>query len=292
MSELLDSDLLRTFLAIVDHGSFAAAADRVHRTQSAVSMQMRKLEELIGQPLFERQGRIMRLTGAGERLVGHARRIIQAHRDALATFSATNLEGHVVLGAPDDYTSGHLPRILASFAESYPRVQVDIFCERSIKLVDHVAEGSVDIALVSNMFDRPGVIPLHREPVVWVGSNRHCTEERRPLPLALFHPGCALRQWALDALGEAGIPYRIASTCMSLTGIRAVVDAGLAVAVLPCAAIPESFRVLGADEGFPPLPMEQIGLLRQRERVCAIQDRLETHIVDWFRQQRSLAAAA
>lgn len=282
MNALLETDLLQTFVAIADTGGFSHAARRVFRTQSAVSMQMRRLEQTLGRSLFERQGRSVRLTADGELLLGHARRILHAQQQALAAFDHSTLEGSVVFGTPDDYGSTFLPTILARFAETNPRIHVEVVCEPTINLLPRLADGSVDMALITHGHgDDSGVI-VHQEPMVWVTSARHCAHEQDPLPLALYQPGCPFRQRALDGLAALGRASRVAYTSVSLTGIEAALRAGLAVSVLGLSNVTEGLRVLTESEGFPPMPDYTIALRRAPGKESPLLDRVEQHIVASF----------
>ena len=283
MAETLDAELLRTFTAIVDTGSFTAAADRVHRTQSAVSMQMKRLEELLGRPLFQRQGRGAVLTPDGELLLGHARRILAAHRETLDLFREAELEGELTLGTPDDYVNTFLPGILTRFAETHPRIHVNVVCEGSSSLEARLAEGQVDLALVTlGHGDDSGVV-VYREGAVWVTSASHDTQHQVPLPLALFQPGCMFRRWALEHLSSLGRPFRVAYSSVSVAGLVAAVRGGLAVSVLARNSVVEGMRILEEDDGFPALPNYEIALRRAPGADSPLLQRLEGHILDWFR---------
>ena len=252
MAVHLDPDLLRTFVAIVDAGGFTSAAQQVHRTQSAVSMQVRRLEAALDRTLFQREGRGVQLTPEGEALLGYARRLLKLHDEALAVLSRPDLSGLVRLGTPDDYVGRFLPDILVRFARAFPRVQVEVHCESSVNLRRLLAEDRLDLALITGTPGAETGEVLRREPTVWATAERHLAHEDDPLPLALFQSGCPFRDWALAGLNERGRPYRIAYTSASLTGILAAVTAGLAVTVLSRSILPAEVRPLRAEEGFPP----------------------------------------
>lgn len=289
MIKVLEPDLLQSFVAIADTGSFTEAARRVRRTQSAVSMQMKRLEELIGRPVFARNGRAVQLTADGELLLGHARRILRTHREALAAFDPSELQGTVTIGTPDQYAGAFLPEILARFAETHPAVTVEVVCDLTTNLLTRLADGAIDLALVTHGYADDGGTVLHREPLVWVTSARHCAHEQTPVPLALLHPGCNYRRWALDALAGADRPYRLAYTSMSWAGIEAALRAGLAVTVMPRSSVGAGMRVLGERDGFPPLPSYQVALKRT-ERRSRVLDRLEQHILESFGSLSATAA--
>jgi DNA-binding transcriptional LysR family regulator len=297
MLHTLEPELLRSFVAIAEGGSFTAAARRVNRTQSAVSMQIKRLEELLGRELFRRDSRTVSLTPDGETLLGHARGILRAHQEALACFDREALAGEVAIGAPDDYASTFLPRILARFGETHPRVLVNVVCRPSVDLLGCLAEGSVDMALVTQGSGESGGVLVHREPLVWMTSACHRAHEQDPLPLAVFHHGCCFRRAATERLIRAGRPSRIAYTSLSVAGIYAALDAGLAVSVLLRSNLRPGLRTLTEAEGFPPLP--EVGLTLQRSAASRaddpLLDRLERHILDSFRADApvlALSAAA
>ena len=175
MTPLLDSDQLRTFIAIADTGTFTRAADAVHKTQSAVSMQIKKLEETVGRPLFERDGRASRLTDEGERLLDYARRIVRLSGEALASFADAELAGRVRLGLPDDYAERYLPEILARFSQSNPRVEVTVVCEPTPMLMERIENTDLDLAIITQVNSRSSVSVIRRERLLWVTSSRHAT---------------------------------------------------------------------------------------------------------------------
>lgn len=279
MPQVVDPELLQTFVAIADSGSFTRAAQQVCRTQSAVSMQMKRLEEVVGRPLFDRAGGRPLLTPDGEVLLCHARRILQAHQQALEAFGAPQLSERVVLGCPDDYAQNLLPPILSWFAERYPDVVVDVVCEPTERLLKFLQLGSVDAALVTMGFGDYSGIVVHYEPLVWVTCTQHDAHEQDPLPLVLYYPPrCPFRLAAMEALTFAHRSSRIAYTTESIAGIDATVHAGLAVSVLAKNTVPARLRILTEDDGFPPLPSIGIALRRAFSRPCEALDHLEQHL--------------
>ncbi len=292
MLATLEPELLRSFVAIAETGSFTAAAHRVHRTQSAVSMQIKRLEELLGRELFAREGRAVSLTRDGELLLGHARRILHAHVLALAAFDRSALAGEVTIGSPDDYASTFLPRILARFAESHARVHVNVVCQPSVELVRCLADRTVDLALVTQGSGERGGIVVHREPLVWVTSALHRAHEQEPLPLAVFQPSCLFRRLATESLAARGRATRIAYTSVSIAGVHAALDSGLAVSALLRSSVRPGQRVLDERDGFPPLPNIGITLQRASREPSPLIDRLEEAILDHFRTCQTLGVAA
>lgn len=262
---MLDTDQLRSFLAIVDTGSFTRAADRVNKTQSAVSMHVRRLEERLDRPLFVKQGRGTRLSPDGERLVEHARRMLQVEAAALADLTAEGLTGRVTLGIPDDYAGLFLPDIVGRFALRHPGVELSVLCHPSVDIAERLRTGEVDVGVVTDSADIHGIEVLREEPLAWVaGLRAGPVEARRPLPLALSTPSCPWRSVAAAALDGAGIASRLFLMSTNYAAIVPVVRSGQAVTVLPQAVVdPAILRALGPDSGLPPLPSVRIGLLRR-----------------------------
>ena len=278
MAHLLDIDQLRTFVAIADTGSFTRAGEIVHKTQSAVSMQMKRLEERVGRPVFERDGRGTRLTEDGERLLDYARRIVRLNAECLASFDDADLTGRVRLGIPDDYADRYLPEILARFSRANPRAEVTVVCEPTPHLLDRIHHGDLDLAIITHL-DRRGPSEIVRvEQLLWVSSARHGTHEEANVPLALGRASCEWRQSATEALERAARPYRILFVSWHSTAVVAVVQAGLAVSVLPESAIRSGMRILGPSDGFPALPSCKIGLVRNRREPNDLADALAQQI--------------
>ena len=276
---MLDTDQLRTFLAIVDTGSFTRAADAVHKTQSAVSMQMKKLEERLQRQIFARDGRASKLTEDGERLIDYARRIVKLNADALASFAEAKLTGHVRLGLPDDYADRYLPEILARFAESNPHVEVTVVCEPTPILVARIAASDIDLAIITHIEGRAPSSVIRIERLLWVTSARHTVHEMTPVPLALGRDVCTWRRAATSALKASERPYRVLYSSWNSTAVGAAVLAGLAVSVLPESALRPGMRVLGAAEGFPALPSCKIALLQNGAERTPLADALASLIV-------------
>ena len=277
----IDTELLRSFVAIADHGGFTRAADVVNRTQSAISMQMKRLEEdVLERRLFERDGRQVRLTPEGQVLLGYARRILKLHGEVITTLRQPHMVGAVRIGTPDDYVMRFLPGILSRFAQSYPLVQVEVHCESSSQLLQRQ---DLDLTIVTRKpGDEIGQL-LRQDPMVWVEAPGFDVHEHRPLPLAVFNSECFCRAWACNALDAQEIDYRIAYTSPSLAALMAVVGAGLAISAQVQSVIPPELRILGAAEGLPRLPQSSIVLLRNPHSSSPVSETLAEHIVEGFR---------
>jgi len=292
MAAMLDLDQLKTFVAIAESGSFTRAAEAVHKTQSAVSMQMRRLEERIGKAIFARDGRASKLTEEGERLLGYARRMVRLSDETMCAFDDSGLSGSVRLGTPDDYADRFLPEILARFARSNPRVEVSVVCEPSLTLMDMARRAEIDLAIVTACGEMPTEV-VRQEPLLWVSSSAHRVEEEEVLPLALSKPPCIWRTAGLDALSSIGRQYRVLYTSGNSTAISAAVLAGLAVTVVAESALRPGMRVLSEAEGFPRLPSCEIGIIRSWNRPAStIVDKLAEHIVSSLDNLSIRSAAA
>ena len=274
----LDIDLLKTFLAIADTGSFTRAAERVNKTQSAVSMQMKRLEELLGRPLFARDGRASRFTPDGDRLIEYARRMATINDEAVAAFTKPELTGTLRFGTPDDYADHILPEILARFARTHPLVTVDVECLSSTELFERTRRGEIDLALVTFGCDIITDLPVRREALVWVTSPRHNVHLLDILPVA--SPHCEWRKAVLNALDSQQRKYRIAYSSSNSNAISAAVTTGLAVGAVPEMCVRPGMRVLGERDGFPPLGSFDIGLVRKPGRGNSASDALARHVTE------------
>jgi DNA-binding transcriptional LysR family regulator len=231
MSRTLSIDALLTLVSIADQGNFALAANARHLTQAAVSQQIRKLEEQIGQAIFQRKGRRMVLTESGELLVQHARKIIVAQDEAMLALQGHDAEGAIRLGVPQDYAEDMLPDVLRRFAQRYPRMRLEVRVEKNQTLLQEAREGKrLDIILLLSDVDAiasaTGRAPLARPSIDWLASPDF-SWDGDTLPLVLLDAPCMFRLRALEALDAAETPYRIAYSTASLAGARAAVAAGL-----------------------------------------------------------------
>lgn len=261
----LDPDILRAFVMIAEGASMTRAAQRVGRTQSAVSMQMRKLEDVLGTPLLARGARGLAPTEKGIWLAERARTLLSLHDEIHANFRAAPMIGQVRLGTPDDYALQWLPRILAGFAESHPKIEVDVVCSNSENLAQQIENGVLDLTLLTEGHRDVVGEELWRGPLRWVGPLNGTLHKRSPLPLALAQPGCTWRQVTLEALARVGRPARITYNSATQTGCFTVALAGLALTVSTPSRLPSGLIWLGASEDLPPLPEIGIELHRCAE---------------------------
>jgi DNA-binding transcriptional LysR family regulator len=279
MTVLLDIDQLRTFIAIAETGSFTKAAEVVNKTQSAVSMQMKRLEGRLERPIFARDGRASKLTEDGTRLLDYARRLVKLNVETVAAFSDEALSGRVRLGVPDDYADRYLPEIMARFSRAYPGVELTVICEPSVDLLERIDANEIDLAIVTNCEGNRPAETFRRERLLWVASNRHSTHLEEPLPLALGRPSCTWRRTAIEQLESVGRPYRVLYSSSNAGAVAAAVLAGLAISVLAESGLRPGMRVLTAADGFPELPSCRVGLVRSAHDSSALADALAGHIV-------------
>lgn len=258
---MLDTDQLRSFMAIVDTGSFTRAAERVHKTQSAVSMHIRRLEEQLGRALFVKNGRGVKLSGDGDRLVDFAREMLRIEATAMMEVGQKGLAGHVRLGIPDDYAGVFMPAIMEGFARKHPFVEISVICEGSLALAERVRHHELDLALVTDCGAIPNVEVVREEPLVWVAHPRFSIVPGEPLPLALGAVTCHWRRLAEAALQEAGRAFRVLLVSNNYSAIEPMISTRLALTVLPLGAVREGMKVLAAADGLPDLPNSRMGLV-------------------------------
>jgi DNA-binding transcriptional LysR family regulator len=278
----LPIDLLHTFSSVAETGSFTRAGELQHITQSAVSMQMKRLEEVVGQSLFRKKGRSFHLTPAGESLLEHALRILSAHNEAVAALSSPKLYGVIRFGCAEEYASRFLPTVLADFRKAFPRIRVEMISTASPELERMLQADDLDLCIIGG--ESEGGRIIHREPLVWVTARNGGAHLEEPLPLAVYQEGCVCRKWALDELRRADRPYWIAFVSASSYSILAAVRAGMAVAPISADTIDDSFRILGPENGFPLLPVSELRLHLSRGADSEIIDCFSNYIVEAFRQ--------
>lgn len=261
---ILDLDVLRTFVMIANTGSFSAAANAVFRTPSAVSMQIKKLEEQLGAVVLVRDARSVTLTSDGELLLGFARRLLALNNEAVAKFVAPTVSGIVRLGSPDDIGECVLPTVLRRFAETHPGVTVDVVIDQSAALRRRLDERRLDVTLVNLSHLVPQVSDVEvllSEELVWAGAKCGTAHQRDPLPLSIWEEGCAWRGNAIHALEQAGRSYRIAYMSSHSTGQRAAIMSDLAIAPFGKTLLGEGIVALGPEHGLPPLGDYQLGMI-------------------------------
>lgn len=258
---VLDPDLLKAFLAVADQNSFTRAATALNRTQSAVSMQVKRLEDRLGVALFHRTTVSVGLTSAGEGLVGYARRILTLNDEAVGRLSEHKVEGVVRLAVMDDYGTVVLPPVLASFIADYPQIHVEMETGLTPSNLTRLGE-AFDLVIAMHPEGHDEGEFLRREQAVWAASPSWSAEDSGPLPVALFPQGCLFRKWAIEALDSAKRPWRLAFVSHSLGAVAAMAAQGLAVTVVKAGLFPPKLKPLSERDGMPRLPAADIRLHR------------------------------
>ncbi len=265
----LQIDWLRTFVAVVDTGSITAAARQVSRSQSAVSMQLKKLEDSIGHTLLNRSPRHLSLTPTGFDLLTYARQLIELHAQAQVAMHGHSLSGKVSFGVPDDYVSTYLAPVLRTFANKFNDIEISLVCEPSSALLPRIDKGEIDLALVTRDTalrgdPSPGTLVFH-EQLMWVASEQHEVWRKQPLPLALHEYGNRFRSAILNSLAAQNRSYRVAYSSANVHGQLAMVEAGLAVAIVTRCSVPPHLKVLDSRHGLPELPKMEVALVRSQD---------------------------
>jgi len=272
-----DLDLLRTLVTIAESGGVTRAAERLGRTQSTISLQVKRLEDGLGKRLFQRDGRGFALTGEGEVLLAYARRLLGLAGEACAVLMEPDVGGVVRLGTPEDFATAHLPDVLWRFARAHPQVALEVRCDFTANLLDGFAQGDYDLVLCKREPRGAGDgVRVWREPLVWAASARLLLQPGQPVPLVLAPAPDIYRRRALEALDRAGMPWRITYTSPSLNGIQAAVSAGLGATILSRDLLAAGFQVV---ENMPDLADMEIALHRRPGAVSKAVDLLAEHIV-------------
>ncbi len=250
----LDLDLLRTFVAVADLNTFAAAAAAVCRTQSAVSQQMQRLEQQVGKELFARHGRNKLLTEHGIQLLGYARKILRFNDEACMSLMFSNLQGVLTLGASDESADTILPFLLNRISSVYPKLALDVSVKRNAFMVEMLKENEVDLVVTTHRPGQYDCLTLRTSPTHWYCAAEYVLQKGEPIPLVLLDDPSPFRDMVLTALNEARIPWRLAYVASTLPAVRAAVKAGLGVTARPVEMMSPDLRVLGQSEGLPSLP--------------------------------------
>ena len=254
----LNSELLRAFVAVAETGSVTGGATRIFRSQSATSLQIRKLEDVLGQPLFERHGRGVVLTAVGERLLPVAREVTRTLASTLRELTSDDLRGKLRIGIPDDEGKEILTRIVGEFVQSHPLVELEVTCALSAGFPDALASGTMDIAVFELESPQAGLEVLREERTCWMVSRHHELLSREPVPVALFDRACWWREAALRTLQAMGRPFRIVYSSQSVAGVAAAVEAGVAIGLLGASSATDTWRRLGAEDGFGETPISRL----------------------------------
>lgn len=265
-----DLDQLRTFLAVWETRSFTQAAARQHKTQSAISMKIKRLEEQVGERLFERDTTMVTPTSLGERFAGIARRLIEAHEDAFFALNHSLATGKLTLATSETYASCLLPPVLAEVSKTFPNIEMEIRCGHSWKMLESMDADGIDLVIATKYPGRQDGAPLGQERLMWVCKHDSDVFLANPLPLAVFPDGCLYRRAAIAALDANRRNWRIGYTSLNHEGLIAAVDSGSAVSIVIESAVSERHRVLRPEEGFPELPAADIELYSRTSEISPV----------------------
>lgn len=278
MPFFVDTLQLKSFVAIAETGTFGQAAATVSRTQSALSLQIKKLEDQLGCELFDRTGRRVLLTPQGEIFLGYARRMIQLQWEAFSRLREPDMEGEIRFGTPEDFATHYLPTVLASFRQHHPRVKLNVTCDLTLNLLDGFHRGEYEVILAKRDPQRvKGGTKVWREPLVWAAADGYIPEER--LSLVLSPQPCIYRDRALAALDRAKRSWHISYTSPSLAGTIAAVKAGIGITVLPAHMIPEGIHPIRKETKLPHLADAELALMK-REELSKVSELFAEHIVE------------
>jgi DNA-binding transcriptional LysR family regulator len=275
----LDLDTLRTLSVAHDLGGLALAADRLGRTPSAISLQMKRLQDDLGTILFRKRGRGLALTEAGEIALTYARRILAMHDELLDTVQGANLAGNIRIGCPQDFAS-ILPSVLSQFASLYPRMQVELLIEGNATLADAIEKSRIDLAVVIGHEHRSAAQTVGQLEVVWIASTTFAPPQGQPLPLAVLGLQCVFRKSAIDHLKATGTPYRIAANSLSLDGLWASLLGGLGITARTAFNLPKGLVAAGSLYGLPALGRLPVTLHRKAHSSGDAADRMATLLAE------------
>lgn len=281
----LQIDYLRTFIALTESKGFTKAGVQVNKSQSAVSMQIKRLEDEVGKQLFDRVGKTVKLTAEGQTLLKHALRIIKEHDDAVRALTRPDLEGLIRFGLPEHYTIGVLPKLLARFAASYPDVVVEMRCENSDVIKEAIDNGSLDVGICTQISEGGQVIS--HDPVVWIGDQKFVAQDDKIISIAVFEESCVFRTWAIEALEKVGIRYRIVYVSRSISGLIDAVREGFAIAPIIRSNVPPDLKILSLEQGLPVMPVSNIVFHKTKKKTSEIIECFSEHIIKSFGEKHS-----
>lgn len=290
MAEIIDIELLRTFVTVVDTQSFTRSADRLLRTQSAISMQIKRLEQSVGKELFDRSTRRMKLTREGEILLNYARRMLSLSKEAMDEISQPDSPGRIRIGTSDDYANMLLPEVFRAFQRNFPNVQIDVICDNADVTAHRLKDDQIDLALIASREDAPNDIIVRDEPLVWIISDSTSLANGATLPLAVFPEGCVCRDAMIDVLKRHGRDWRIVFSSDNIGAIHSAIRSGLAVSAVERGLIPPGTREM-TGSGLPAPGNIKIVLRRNHRSTSPLIDALAAEITTRLGKYAGQAAA-
>ena len=285
MNRDIDIALLRAFTSVVDTGSVTAAARLLNRTQAAVSLQIKRLEDLLGQPLFQREHRRLSLAPAGERLLANAQRLVALNDAVFGQMTTREFEGEVRFGVPTDIVRTYIPPVLRRFNTAWPRVRVTLQLGNSAHLLEGYERGEIDLTLTTDQSPDRKAETLRVDRLVWVGAPNGTAHKADPLPLVIGDPSCRFRPAVLEALRNGGRDWRLVLEMSNQVAQDATVSAGIAVSAALRDSVPSSLVILGPESGLPPLTQFLINMHAPVAGTNPIADALASHIRAEFKQR-------
>ncbi|AYG61410.1 LysR family transcriptional regulator [Rhizobium jaguaris] len=291
MARNFDIALIRTFTAVADHGSMTVAANMLHMTQSAVSQQIKRLEDMLGCTLFERENRGLRLTDAGERLLGNARRMLILNDDIWADMTETIVEGSVRLGVPHDLVGTVLAPVLKAYAERHPQVEISLVCGSSPELMQALDNGAIDLGIIEEPLGTSKGECLTVDRLVWVGAKAGSAYRKSPLPISMVADTCAFRPSVFAALRDDGRRWRTVFENGNIEATTATVRTDLAITTWLASTVPADLDILGAGDGLPDLPIFSVNLYLSKSEATPPATELARHIREGLMRPRQIAAA-
>ena len=279
----LPTDLLRTFVSVAELGGFSKAGSQIGRSQPAVSLQIKRLEEIIDAELLSRNGRQLQVTEKGEMLLSYARQILKLNDQAISSLTQPKVTGHIRLGIPNEFAISFLPGILGKFSNTHPEISLEVSCDLTTNLMQMLEDNNLDMVVAIHKPDDklPSNTETWNEELVWVVGEDHPLQKDAPLPLVVAPEGCVYRNTIIHTLNNNHSPWRIVYTGTSYGGIRAAVMAGLGVTALARSTVPKSLKIINSGKGFPPLPSTFISLEYNRSSTS----QALRHLIDYMLTQ-------
>lgn len=259
----LEISWLKTFVTVAHTGSMTQATEILYRSQSAISMHIKNIEDTLGRKVFNRDVRRLSLTPAGKELLLHAQKILAVYSGAMQSLIGSDVKGTLSLGIPDDYANRYLPAVLRSFTEKYPSIEVSLICEPSLLLIPKIESNELDVAIVTR--DKPDRGDfLFSEPLVWTGNENYNLLDKAPLPIAMYEYGSEARKKVIGALNQLKDGYRVVYSSPYVAGQVAAVESGMAVAVLTQCSVPSHLTILHS-QSLPPMPSLDLAVVSSRK---------------------------
>ncbi|WP_315928913.1 LysR substrate-binding domain-containing protein [Mesorhizobium sp. SP-1A] len=274
------TDLLRTFVSVIDLGAYTKAGDILGRTQPAISLQMRRLEELVGAPVIKQVGRTLVLTGEGEMLLSYAREILRLNDEAASYFNRAKISGVLRVGLPNDYAVAFLQGVITEYTRRHAEISLEIYCGWSAEVLDRLRADELDLAIAMVNNERAQYLSRSWiEQPIWAAAENAAVDLMANIPLAAHPEGCAYRARMIQALDAARVRWRVAYTGSGIGGLQNAVLNGLGVSALTRYTMLPGMRALDESDGFPPLAEIRVGLFYKHPRLSDAGIRLVNHII-------------